>query len=309
MKRLIIPLGILIVILAIWLVQSKMESKRISGKTIDNFLNLDAERINKIVLHTKNDTLTFYLQGGTWYAQDTVPRWADTLAINNMITTAVGLKVGNIISQNPDLQTSFQVDSTGNLAEFYDGDRLLSAVLVGKVSSDYSHTYVRKPGSDNVYLAEGLLTYVFNRQRIQWLDRTILSVAPDLIAAVEISYPQENIAYKIFRHDSLWFVAKSPYTDSILADSQKVASYIIQFQSLIASDFTKATDDGLIDFDSLSLVLNLSLVDGATRSVSFAKIVPEGSRVYCRKPDLEEPLVIYKSKYQNLAKRFADFLP
>lgn len=310
MKRLAVPLILLTVIVLAWLIQSSLEKKSIRGKTIENFLELNANDIDKIVINTKRDTLCFLLDAGRWFLEDSLPRRADSMAIGNMIATATDMKVGSVISQNPERQVDFMVDTlSGNLVQFYRDDRLLSSIIIGKMARDYAHTYIRKPGSNEVYVAEGPLTYVFSRKRTQWLDKTILSLSPQILASVEFVYPDKGKAYKIFRHHSLWYVSKRPYKDSIIADSMKIDAFIGQLSRLNANDFINATDSGLIDFEELSLTLNVSLADGSVHTLNFGRVNEEGNRVYCRKPELEETFVVYKSRFQNLKKEFSGFLP
>lgn len=299
---------LLVVILAIWIVQSSLEKKRITGRTIDNFLELNPADINRIAVITKSDTLSLQFDRGLWYLGGDTPRRTDSMAVRNMLSAAVDMKIGNVISQNPEKQQDFAVDSTdGIFAEFYRDDRLLSSIIIGKMANDYAHTYVRKPGSDEVYLAEGLLTYVFNRQRTQWLDKTIFSFVPGSVASVEFMYADRS--YRLSVHDTISYIARSPYRDSIIADSAKAATFLNQLTRLNANDFVNASDSGLIDFSEFSLTLNVTLADNTTSTLNFSRVNEESSRVYCRIPGYDETFVIYQSRYQNLKKDFSSFLP
>lgn len=310
MRRLIIPAVILVAILIIWLIQSKMESEQIKGKVIENFLEIDSEQVNKITIRANLDTLTFFKDASLWYLMDTTAKPADLNSVNNMLTAASTIKAGNVISQNPERQMDFMVDTlTGNLIRFYRDDELLNEIIVGKAASDYAHTYIRKPASNEVYLAEGLLTYVFSRPRIQWLDKTIMAVDPTLIADLELQYPEPGRSFKLIRQGQNWMLSRTPYKDTVAADSVKVTGFLAQFGNLTASDFAKATDSGLIDFDNVSLTLNVNLIDGSTRQVTFAKINEEGTRIYCRRPDLEETLVLNRSRFSSINREFEFFYP
>ena len=308
MKRLTIPIAILVVILIIWLVQSKIETRQITGRIIENFLNLNADQITKIVTINGVDTLTFQKDQGRWYLLDPLPRRTDSMAVLNMLSSAAGIRVGKVISENVDRQGDFMVDKIGgNLVLFYRDDSLLSEVIIGKVASDRTHTYVRKPDSDEVYLADGLLTYTFRRQKSQWLDKTIFSFSPESVAKIELVYPDDGIRLSV--SDSAWYIAKKPYKDSILADSAIVVNFVRRVSNTFANDFVNATDSGLIDFKNFSLKINISLDDGSTHSAEFAKESKDNNRIYCRKPDLDETFVIYKSRFEGLKKKYSDFMP
>ncbi len=307
MKRLIIPAIILIVIFAIWFIQSKIETRSTSAKTISGFLKLDPAEVNKITVKTATDNFIFALRNGRWYLEGEKPRIADSSAVINMITSSADMKVGNIISENPERQKDFLVDTlTGNLVQFYNGESLLNSIFIGKMSSDYTHTYVRKPGSKEVYLCDGLLTYIFNRRRPQWLNRAILSFAPESAKEVEFIYPDKN--FRITKATSEWYVAKSPYTDSLPTDSMKTDAFLRQAGMLRASDFVGEADSGKMDFSRPAMTLNVSLVNGSTEKVEFASADSTANRFYCRTPEGEDIFVLSKSVYSNMLKQAADFL-
>jgi len=307
MKRLIIPAVILVVIVAVWFIQSKLEHKRITGKSIDNFLELDSAEINRIDTKTSDDAFTFRLDAGRWYiAVDSEHRRADSMAVYNMINVALDLKVGNVISENPERRKDFMVDdSSGNLVKFYHDDRLLNEVIVGKVSNDYAHTYIRKPESNEVYLAEGLITFAYKRKLTQWLDKTMFSFAPGSIQAVEMDADKK--AYKLWRGESGWYVGARPYRDSSLADSIQAAVFVATLRTLSAKDFVNAADSGMIDFNNPSLNLTVYLIDGTSRSLTFAAVSEETSRVFCRMPEYNDTYVIYRSAFDNIKKDISLF--
>ena len=308
MRRLLIPVILLVAIIAVWLIQSNLEEKRITGKTVENFLSLSAADINKITVITSRDSLNLQKNGESRFLQGTMPRRADTLAINNILAQASGIKVGNVVSQNPQRQAEFMVgDNNGILVHFYRDDELLNSLIIGKMSNDYAHTYVRKPGSNDVYIADGGLTYTFNRQPTQWLDKTIFSFVPGTIESIEFVY--QDKACRLSRGDSYWYISKRPYSDSLMADSLKTRAFVGQINRIVAADFTNATDSGMIDFGDLSLTLTIKLVDGTTHTLRFARVNENSNRIYCRKPDFDDTFVIYKSKFDSFKKEFSDFLP
>ncbi len=309
MKRVLIPAIILIVILALWYAQNKMESRQMSAKTIDNFLALNPAEINKVTVRTARDTLTFTLENSRWMLQGRVPRLTDSSAVENMISTAVGIKVGSVISENPERQKDFMVDTvSGNLIRFYNGDRLLNSIIVGKMTPDYAHTYLRKPDSNEVFEGEGMLTFVFSRARNQWLNRSIFAFNPGTVRQIELDYPDK--AYRLNFSGSKWYIAKQPFRDSVQADSLKVASYLARVSNFDGSDFVDITDTGKVNFERLSLSLKITL-EGETvpHVVDFADTIPNFSRFYCRVPGREDTLVVYRSTYESVKKAFADFLP
>ncbi|MCP4633233.1 MAG: hypothetical protein GY855_09935, partial [candidate division Zixibacteria bacterium] len=130
MKRLMIPAIILVAAVIIWLIQSNYEENRISGTTIENFLELDAADINRIIIVSQGDTLKFFKEDPIWLMEnDPTPKRADMMVMNNVIGAAISLTVGNVISENPEQQSLFSVDSSGGvLVGLYNKDELLNSV-------------------------------------------------------------------------------------------------------------------------------------------------------------------------------------
>jgi len=200
------------------------------------------------------------------------------------------------------------VDSlTGSLVQFYGGTQVLSEVIIGKHAPNQTRTYVRKVDSDEVYLAEGLLGYTFVRQRTQWLDKTILSLNPDFLTSIEVIHPKSS--FKVTLHDSLFYLSKKPYKDSVLAESMQAKMYFHRVSDIMANDFSSAIDDGLINFDNPAMTINITQYDGVVHTVEFGKLNEGKNRIYCRKPGYDEIYVIYQSRFGNLNRNYDSFLP
>ncbi|SYZ73445.1 hypothetical protein TRIP_C21563 [Candidatus Zixiibacteriota bacterium] len=308
MKRIIIPAIFLLVIIAVWLTHSRMESKSIAPKESANFLKIDPAQINHIVINSVDDTLDFRLIDGKWILEGNPPRLTDSNAVETMIAAAGEMKVGNIISENPERQKDFLVDSaTGNLIQFYNNDQLLASIFIGKMSPDFAHTYVRKPDSKEVYLADGLITYIFNRKHNQWLNRTIVALNPDSVEAVEFDYGDR--AYHIDKSSSQWYAAKKPYRDSLQADSLKVKNFLMQICHLKATDFISIADSGLVHFDPPDLTIHINMNNGQSQTIEFAPIGDKSPRAYCRIPGFADTYVIPPALYDNFRREFSSFLP
>jgi hypothetical protein len=298
MKRLLIPLIILAVIVIIWLVQSGLEERKISLKKVENFLDIDIAAVDRIEVITKIDSVMLYKENSRWYLQDTIPRLADQNVINNVLDVSDTLQVESIVSQNPENQHEFEVDDkNGMLISFFQGGEKKNSLVVGKMNRGFTHTYIRKPESDDVYLCVGPLSYVFNRPGTGWLDRTILSIMSGNVAVVEFQYPDRS--FKLIKKDTSWVVSLPPYIDSTKADTKIVDPLISKLLILEATDFVNAADSGLVDFENPSLVINFELLSGNSETITFGVEYPDGVRRYCVKKGLSEIFVIKRSLYDT----------
>ncbi len=307
MKRLLIPGAILVAFLLIWIIQSQVEKSEMSGKTIENFLNLDPGKVDRIILQQANNRYELELIERRWYLRDTRNRLADSMAVKNVLDAAVEMKAGTVVSQNPERRQEFMVDSlNGNLVQFYSGERLLSQIIIGKMSPDFSSSYVRIPGTSEVYLAPGQLSFNFSRQRAQWLDRTILSLHPENIDEVDFIYPDR--AYRIRRDSNRWLVAKKPYTDAVETDSLKTVAFLNRLSRLSANEFPTADESGSINFQTPLLTLRIVSADSLYQ-LEFASSPLDSLRFFCHRFEPDDTLVLSKTNFESLKKDFASFLP
>jgi hypothetical protein len=309
MKRLLIPVLILVVIAAVWLIQSNLEKKRIRGRAIPNYLGITADEISKIEIDKPDESVTLYKENEDWYIQDDQrDRLADRNALDKLLESAAEISVGKIISQNPAKQHEFSVDSlTGIAVKFYRNEEMISAIIVGKMSQRRTHTYIRKPESNDVYEAEGPLQFVFNRPRTGWLDHTVISLLSGNIRTIEINHEEDH--FKLIRGDTAnWFVSSVPFNDSLIADQAIIDNYLNGLINIQAFDFINASDSGLVNFEQPSLNLEITLFNGSAQKITFARINEDNSRVYVRREGYGETFVIRKSRMSNYRKTAGDFL-
>ncbi len=84
----------------------------------------------------------------------------------------------------------------------YAGGDLVAAFRVGKPSASYTETYVRREGSNDVYLADGMFSYTFVQQPKDWRDKSIYRNEPDLVKSV--TYRYGDTTFTLAMNDSLW---------------------------------------------------------------------------------------------------------
>ena len=67
------------------------------------------------------------------------------------------LRLKTLVSSNPAKQQMFQLDSTATLVRIYVKGMEAAAFRIGKPGPSYTETYVRREGSNDVYLTDGML--------------------------------------------------------------------------------------------------------------------------------------------------------
>lgn len=177
----------------------EVNSTEESGQALVQY---DSAAVDKMEVAGPNGDVVMEKQGDGWTVVSPVRYRADQGAVTAAIGKGRDIRVRNAISSNPGKQHLFQVDSSGTLVTMYAGGKEAAAFRVGKPGSSYMETYVRAEGSNDVYLADGMFSYVFNRQAKEWRDKTIYKSEPELIRRV--TYRYGDTTFTLAMNDSLW---------------------------------------------------------------------------------------------------------
>ena len=116
--------------------------------------------------------------------------------INNLITSCVDIEVRDLITKNPQNHEDLEVteSKSKNVVKFLDkDDKLITGVVIGK-RNEQGQTFVRRIGSDEVYLSDnpGWL----QMSATSYIDKDIYKVDKEKIARVTVSSPGESYTIK-----------------------------------------------------------------------------------------------------------------
>ncbi|MCK4858845.1 MAG: DUF4340 domain-containing protein, partial [candidate division Zixibacteria bacterium] len=220
-KSIVLLLAILAALLVIYLLVSEGEKRELTPEVIDNFLAIDSGAVNKVRVSKLGSEMNFEKRTDGWQMLEGEKTYkAEPSAVAEIEKLAYSLRVGEIVSSNPDKQMLFQVDTLmGTKVEFYRDDHFLGDIIIGKMGSNYQNCYVRKPGSEAVYNAVGPYSYLFNRPPSSFKDKTLLAFDRSLVNAIEFSGLGTD--YTLLHQDTLWKVV--PHQgESFVGDQSKI---------------------------------------------------------------------------------------
>ena len=137
----------------------------------------------------------------------------------------------------PDLaavsRSSFErmgVDSTnGYWLEVWSGGRSTLRLIIGKQGLEPSSGYLRRAGSDSIFMWRGNLIDLTRRPVDQWRDKRIATVAPESVFAIQVTARRP---YALRRSGTTWRFANGG-----AADSGKVAGMLALYGNFGASGF------------------------------------------------------------------------
>ncbi|NIN00028.1 MAG: DUF4340 domain-containing protein [candidate division Zixibacteria bacterium] len=307
-KPIYVLIAVFLLFVTIYLVLVQKEKKTFSPRTVENFLGLDSVSVNRIEFIKYDTKMVFQKIGQQWYIVEPDSYRADNKAIGQLVSLASHLTVGEIISSNPEKQILFQVDSlTGTGLDFFSGDRQLASVVVGKMSDDYMHAYLRKTGSEDVYLAKGFFSSITQQRVDHWRDRQILAFDPGLVTEVEFTQGKDK--FKLTREDTVWQLSAPPYRETATADHEKTEDYIRTLAEIRSDKFPLKNEIVGMRFENPELVIKLTFADGHEEKLLATKASGEGNRYFVKTDQSESVFVLFEYNYKRLAKKLEDFQP
>lgn len=305
MKKPVVSIVVLVLLVVVYLLVEHQRSSDIAPKSVDNFLGVDTTEVTKITIGRLGSLLTLEKVAGEWYVMQDEPHKTEPNMIQQLIGIVGKMKVGNVISDNPSNQIKFQVDTlTGFTVSIYSGDDVLSSIVVGKMA-DYTHTYVRLTGENEVYIAEGMMSHLMNRPPADWRDKTILDLDPNQIQAVEIQFGDQH--YALTRADTVWLLQAQSSDQAVEADQDKASELINSLSNLKAGGFATEMDE--YDFSVIGYSAKVTLSGGEVSLIEAAAIDEEASRYFLRIPEIKSIFVLYDSSWKKIAKSYDDLLP
>ena len=302
-KQLLI-FGAIFVVLAIVILlfenpfgQSEYEKKVETAMPL--FPNFNEEQVAKIEITATGETTTLLKQNGSWVvaSMDNYP--ADGEGVTELLSKIAEFKNTQRVSNNPEKQSEFEVDSTGVEAKLMDAnDTLLAHLFVGKTTPGFLSSYVRPADSNDVYVAQGYLQSVFDKGTRTWKDRTIFDFNKGIVTQLNIVSPEETVELRLDA-EGAWQMLKPV---AAAAKTTEVDALLTTFSELDTDDFAEATDD-LAEYglDTPQSTISAGLNDGTTATLHLGKEA-EG-KLYVKRDDRETVFRLFKSNADRLIKK------
>lgn len=309
MKRtILILLGILLFCILIYFLLLQREHKTFAPSTVENFLALDSARVDQIGFKKFDTRMSFQKVGQGWFMTEPGSFRADKDELGQLLSIASHLEVGEVISSNPEKQGYFMVDDfTGTTISFFSGKDELTSLVVGKLSKDLLHTYLRKTNSYDVFLASGLLARMTERGVAEWKDRGIFDIEPDRVK--EIEFNQKSGNFKLTRSDTLWGMKLLPDGKSTTPDHRLVNDYLFALSSIKGDEWASKPEIEQLDFTKPEFSIAITFLDGHRENLFIVQLQTGSDRYYAKTDQGSNVLMLYEYTFKRIAKTPDDFNP
>jgi hypothetical protein len=284
-------LGVLVALIGatVWVMQRPGEQSS-SGESADVLVSYDSAAVDRMDISTPSGTVSLVREGDAWMIASPIRARADHRLVAAAIGQGRSLKLKAHVSSNPAKQQLFQIDSASSLVRVFAKGAEVAAFHVGKPGPTYTETYIRREGSKDVFLTDGMLSMVFARPARDWRNKSLLALRPEDIKAVQFHYGDTTFA--LSRMDSTWSVDGTP------APEYSVRGFLASLSALQCDDFIDTTiaamppREGMIEVNGTQIAFHRKPGD-----TMYTVIASNGPQVY----------TMYAWRAEQVLKRKKDF--
>jgi Domain of unknown function (DUF4340) len=203
---------------------------------------------------------------GTWAVDGYFGLPVDFDKLSRFIGDLTGAKIQRLVTANPELLARFEFKDTKIELDDAAGTAIWSLDL-GK-TADPSGRFVRFGSEHSVYLAN-LDTWLDTEPK-NWADAQLLSLKPDDVAKVEISFDRGG-AVTVARtaRNAPWASEQAPAGQRVSAD--KVGSLLSSLTALRFSDTSDLNDPQAAAARAHERVFNLTMFDGTRVTAALGR--------------------------------------
>jgi len=161
---------------------------------------------------------------------------ADEEEVKNLINDLNDMTIGDQVSKNEENQPNFGVDNErGSILKVTSQHDEYEIVVGNKATSDTF--YVRKTGSNEVYLAKGSLKQKVSTNEASWRDKVIVSLNKEDITKIEYL---GTTRFSLEKNDGKWQYVRSNRREDL--EEEDVNKFINLFSPLSAYNFANDTE-------------------------------------------------------------------
>ncbi len=284
-----------------------------------SYISTDTSRVDYVHIRNKDGEITMKRVGGTWRITDPYDYPANPSYMQTLLRKIADLKLESLITSNKDKYENYEVE--GDEASYVEVGReggTIDSFYCGKPSKTYTHTYMRKADSDEIWLVAGTPRSSFTRKPKDWRDKKILRLDKTLLERVVLKFPDETVQLRrtittpdmdttLAEADTSWLVI--PQRGKPFKPVDKVMNRIRNTVGRMnAMDFLVSGTDTIPDFSKPLLTVDIFLEGDQHETVDFVAD-PDSENKYVARKNANEDTVflVYQSTFNNLSKRADDF--
>ncbi|MBI5414953.1 DUF4340 domain-containing protein [Candidatus Peregrinibacteria bacterium] len=208
----------------------KTENSGVSEITLGNTSLSD---VDTIVISDTSSEKSFTKKDGAWNVNEFL---ASESELKKIFDSFSSREVQDLASKNPNNHEKFGVAEGKSIVFAMEKKgEVLWKFLIGNPGKEPQTFYIRKGGSDNVYLAKGNLREILSRNVDAWRDKKIVEIDRNTIAKVILEKGKDILTIEKSADGSTWAVSDGNQQKAF--DGEKVQKFFDALSPLEASGF------------------------------------------------------------------------
>ncbi|MDG5814513.1 DUF4340 domain-containing protein [Chitinispirillales bacterium ANBcel5] len=321
-RKTLLALSVLIIVILIIVVSEKLSNTRPPEHSLRFFPGLNENSISQISIQGNQSSVKLTRDNNTWkvkhtaehkdpdestegfIADDQTPVYrADSAAVQTILEKIVHLRRDVLVSENPDNQPLFEVDSESGIhVQVWDRSKsLLGSFYIGKSATDWTSHYVRLAGSNSVYTVPGGIRSSFFSDLNRWRDKRILSFDENFASRISISGSGIDEDIVLDRTENHWNI-NEPVEHYAAQDS--VQNMLSVLSSLNATGFeNEIKDKDKLGLSQPYLTVSVDLATGTSHSIVIGAEKEDSNNRFIMS-DIRDDVFLISSN--NLSTIYAD---
>lgn len=286
-KNINLAVALLVLLGLAYLYQGPLKNWNEKKEETKNFLSgIDFEKVDKIEI-TKNNILTVLEKDNEqWRVGGTKDFYLDEEASNSLVSAVnESIKADiEVVSDNESKKAEFKTDENNAIkVKLFLSGEVGADFAVGKLSSDYTGTYISSAGSSETYLVKvSGLNRAFDRS--DWYNKKIFSSDQEKISKIRFQYPtREFTIERSGEGEDVKWEGTLPYVFNV--NEEKIVEILKIMSELDATDIPKQT------FEGTGLEKNLIIIEATGDGIDNTLMIGDA-----RKGDLESEQLYYAKK-------------
>ncbi|MBM3327273.1 MAG: DUF4340 domain-containing protein [Calditrichaeota bacterium] len=311
-NRLIYILGGVLIAQIIIFGLLSIDTHRVKEKV--RFLSQDTSQVNYVKIRNKDGMVVLNRVGQNWRMTEPYNSPANPSYVKTLLEKLAGLELESYITSNEDKYSQYEMtDTTAAYVEVGKEGGTIDKFWCGKPSDTYTHTYMRRDGSKEIWLVSGTPRSSLTRRPKDWRDKTVLTLDRTLVQRILLRHPAET--YELVREigiekdtlsgrpDTTWRV-NPPKGASYKPETNVMNRILNTICKLNSTDIKDAGQDEIPAFDPVVFGVDVFLEGNQRHSIDFIQDPSDDSRWLARLDgNAQQAFVIYQSSVKNLMKK------
>ncbi len=152
---------------------------------LPEYETINPDEITKLTVQKQDNTNTFQRSDNKWVIMPDGYE-ADPDIMNNILVVISELTLTELISTSGQYNKYELDDDSKTTVTAYNGDEIIRQFDIGRESSSYQHTFLKRINDPDIYQARGNLVEIFNKETDELRDKSVLSFNTEDILIINV---------------------------------------------------------------------------------------------------------------------------